>query len=76
MRMMNINLDIVSKEQITNWIWYGILHHSWDRKITDAILLDINVSEDDEEKYDFTLEVLSKVSEVYFKLGIEIANLI
>jgi len=72
----NLDLNIVSKEQIKDWLWYGILQNKLDTKITDDILMAIGVSEEDEEKYDFALEVMAKTAEAYFEIGFNASNAI
>jgi len=67
-------LTELTREEIVRWIKYGILHHSLDSKIVDEILFD--VPEEDEEKYQFAYEILSRTSEKYFKLGYEVAKMI
>ena len=67
-------MNELTREEMVRWIKYGILHYGLDGKIIDEILFD--VSEDDEERYQFACEILSRTSEKYFELGYKVAKMI
>jgi len=71
----NINFDIVSREEMRDWIQYGILHYGLDDDITDALFEEFDISEEkDDDEYQFAYRIYSRTAEIYFKLGFEVAK--